>query len=192
MSVEIGQPWETIAAPGGFVVRTKSGTLVGYSTKSALVPELRLSFAVAFNGAFGDWYVGNALLVNISALLVPAFVEAITPLQPPRTPGPHPLDYVGTYAQSANAGNTAVVAVDALGQLTLSSAVLGDAGVLEAVNASLLPDAFRMFQDPTAVNCEHVAMADSVWGWPVLFQRSGGGNVTSLRIVNWGGEWNKT
>lgn len=49
-SITIGQPWEMFNV-GGYIVRSKSGTLTGFGTKSAVVPELRLSFAFCFNGA---------------------------------------------------------------------------------------------------------------------------------------------
>lgn len=55
----VGTPWEQApvpAAAGGYYIpRTKSGTLSGYATKSGLIPELRLSFAMQYNGNFDDW-----------------------------------------------------------------------------------------------------------------------------------------
>ena len=163
-SIVIGQPWETFVLPsadGGFVVRTKSGTLNGYSTKSALVAELRLSFAFSFNGNFKDWYAGNGLLESVAGELVPAFTQALLALQPPRAAGARAADYVGTYAQAANPANVATVALDGRGQLVLSAAqTLGPPAVLEAVGAAA-PEVFRMFQDTSGDSCEHPAMADT-------------------------------
>ena len=196
-SIVIGSPWETFVLPdagGGVIVRTKSGTLFGYSTKSAVVPELRLSFAYSFNGNYADWYGGNTLLRNVSALLVPAFVSALAALQPPRDAGPRAADYVGSYSQFANPANVAAVAFDASGQLVLTApATIGAPAVLEAVGAAL-PDAFRMYQDAAdaADSCEHAAMDDTAWAQPLIFARGADGKVANFSAVNWQGAWAKT
>ena len=98
-SIIMGQPWQTFVLDSGFVVRSKSGTLSGFSTMSAVIPELRLSFAYTFNGNYG-WYAGNDLLKNVTNALAPAFAGVITGLLPPRSGGPTPSDYVGTYTQA--------------------------------------------------------------------------------------------
>ena len=190
-SIALGAPWETyVLEDAGVIVRTKSGTLVGYSTKSALVAELQLSFAYSFNGNYAEWYEGNALLETISRTLVPAFVTALTALQPPRSAGPSASDFVGQYTQDANTNNVAVVSLDGAGQLVLASAAIGASAVLEAVGAAL-PDAFRLYQDPTSDTCEHLAMDDTAWAQPVVFTRGADGKVASLGLVNWDGAWTK-
>jgi hypothetical protein len=135
-------------------------------------------------------YEGNALLKTISRTLVPAFVAALAALQPPRSAGPSAADFVGRYTQDANPNNVATVTLDGAGQLVLASAAIGASAVLEAVGAAL-PNAFRMFQDPTSDTCEHLAMDDTSWAQPVVFTRGTDGKVASLGLVNWDGAWSK-
>lgn len=194
-SIFIGLPWENFVLPssdGGFIVRTKSGTLNGYSTKSGFVSELRLSFAFSFNGNFKDWYAGNSLLETVASELVASFTEVLKGLQPPRATGPQAADYVGVYKQAVNPLNLANITIDSSGQLVLSSDVaLGPPAVLEYVG-TLAPEVFRMYQDPTLVTCEHPAMADTAWAMPVVFTRSADKQqVQSFAIVNWEGQWIK-
>jgi hypothetical protein len=195
-SIVVGAPWETFVLPsvdGGFVVRTKSGTLNGYSIKSGLVAELRLSFAFAFNGNFVDWYAGNALVQALVGELVPAFTEVLHgALQPSRPAGPSPADYVGTYKQAANPENVATIELDGAGQLALSApGTLGVPAVLEWAGAAA-PEVFRMYQDAASNSCEHAAMADTAFAIPVVFTRSAG-PILSMRLVNWDGPgpWTK-
>ena len=141
---------------------------------------------------FADWYTGNALLLNVSEALVPAFAAAITAALPPRAAGPTPADYVGTYTQTANPANTATVALDGTGQLVVTSPVLSGApsAVMEWAGPRA-PDAFLLFGDPTASTCEHVVFGDVTYGVPLVFTRAGG-RVVSLAFVNWNGPWQKT
>ena len=186
-TIAMGQPWETFNV-GGFIVRSKSGTLNGFATKSAVIPELRLSFAFNYNGNFKSWYTGNDLLANVTLELVPAIVAAIAQFQPPRPAGPSPADYEGTYAQIANPNNVATIALNARGELTISSSTVGSAVLGWA--GPLASDAFRMYQDPTSDTCEHTVMNDIVWGAPLPFTREGGA-VVSFMTVNWDGAWKK-
>ena len=71
-----------------------------------------------------------------------------------------------------------------------SAAALGAPAVLEAVGAGV-PDAFRMYQDPSADTCEHILMDDTAWAQPVAFARGTDGKVASFAIPNWTGEWVK-
>ena len=191
-SIVIGLPWETFVLPsedGGFIVRTKSGTLNGYSTKSGFVSELQLSFAFSYNGNFKDWYAGNSLLETVSSELVTAFTTVLKGLQPPRSSGPQAADYVGVYKQVANPLNVANITIDSLGQLVLTAPdALGPAAVLEYVGAAV-PEIFRMYQDPTIVTCEHPAMADTAWAMPVVFTRGSDKQVQGFSLVNWNGQW---
>ena len=193
-SIVLGAPWEAYvlnSTAGGFIVRTKSGTLNGYSTKSGLVAELQLSFAFSYNGNFRDWYVGNSVLETVASELAGGFAAAVEALQPPRDAGPSPSDYTGHYVQAANTANVADVMVDGTGQLVMVSEVaLGLPAVLEAVGAAL-PDAFRAFQDTTTNTCEHVLMDDTLFAQPVVFARGADGKVASFAIPNWSGQWLK-
>jgi hypothetical protein len=133
-SLLVGSPWEQVVVPptnesgaaaGGYLVRSKSGTLDGYATKSAVLPELRLSFAFCYNGNFADWYTGDDLLRAVAQALIPAVQAAITPLQPPRATGPPDVAaaVAGNFSQLADpSGSTiATVSMDAAsGQLMLS------------------------------------------------------------------------
>lgn len=194
-SIAMGAPWETFVMPsvagGGVVVRTKSGTLSGYATKSAVVPELRLSFALSYNGNFADWYTGNALVQSVAATLVPALTTALQALQPPADAGPSPNDFVGTYVQVSDPSTNASVTL-AGGVLSLASPALGDPpAVLDwaGARAAQLKDTFLASQDPGADTCEHTVFGDIAWKLPVVFTRGAGGAVSSLRLPNFDGEW---
>jgi len=194
-SIVLGAPWETFqlnSSAGGFVVRTKSGTLNGYSTKSGLVAELQLSFAFSYNGEFASWYAGNALLQTVASELVAGFSAAVAALQPPRDAGARAADYVGHYAQAADTTSVANIALDGAGQLVMTSeSVLSNApAVLEAVGAAL-PDSFRMFQDPSTDTCEHFVMGDIVFAQPIGFSRGADGNVSGFALPSWTGAWLK-
>lgn len=124
---------------------------------------------------------------------MPAFAAAMAAAVPPRTPGPTPRDYVGTYAQVANPANTATVSVDGAGQLVVTSRVISGApsAVMEWAGPRA-PDAYLLFGDPTTTSCEHVVFGDVTWGVPLAFTRGAGGAVASLAFVNWDGPWEKT
>lgn len=169
-SVSIGHVWE-IDNLNSFNWRTKSGTLNGFSSKSAVLPELRLSFAFAFNGNVPDWYTGDNLLKDVASTLGSAFAAVLPRYQPPRDPGPRPADYIGTYKQGGTS-NVAQIATDLQGQLTFHGNFFKgkDTAVVLDFERNA-QDVYRMFGDPTASSCEHVLFLDVLWASPIVFQR---------------------
>jgi CubicO group peptidase (beta-lactamase class C family) len=194
-SIIMGLPWEMFILPssdGSFIVKTKSGTLNGYSTKSGLINELQLSFAFSFNGNFKDWYAGNSLLETVASELVSGFTTVLKSLQPPRSAGPKALEYIGVYTQDINQANIANITLDLNGQLILDAPnALGHIAILEYLGDTI-PDIFRLYQDPTNNTCEHQAEADTAWAIPIVFSRDAiTGLIKSFAIVNWSGDWSK-
>jgi len=88
-----GTPWEAIFQ-NGYLVRRKGGNIQGYASVVAMVPELRLSAVVMWNGQVDEFAVSDALW----DILLPAFETALLALQPPPALPPNPAQYAGTYA----------------------------------------------------------------------------------------------
>lgn len=201
-SLIVGSPWETLLLDG-YVVRSKSGTLDGYSTKSAVLPELRLSFSFTFNGNFPNWYAGDGLLRQVASTLIPAVQQAITPLQPGRPVGPLASTLAGNYTWDGDSTGqvVAVVALVNAGgsigqqlQITITGPgappqvnVLGYAASQGQAQAQL----YRLYQTGfTSQNCEHLFMQDTSYGWPVVFAPVGSSSW-SLAISDWTGSWTR-
>lgn len=188
-SMSIGRTWE-IYNVDGFYFRMKSGTVNGFSTKSAVLPELRLSFAFSYNGNFPDWYTGDDLQKQAAASLGPALVSVLSKLQPPRHSGPNAGDYIGTYTQAADKSNMVKISFDSQGQLVFSGNVVTGQLLLEYEPKA--KDTYRMFGDPTSQTCEHLLFLDLPWASPIQFQRNPAGQgVVSFSMINMEGSWLK-
>jgi CubicO group peptidase (beta-lactamase class C family) len=180
-------PWETLPVDD-FVLRTKSGTLEGYATKTAIIPELSLSITFCFNGNFADWYYGQALISNVTSGIASALQTVVSSLQPPRSAGNNAADFVGTYIWDGDSTVSAVVSPTAG---TLLFQMTGDAAPAFMQRVTQLNDTFLLYYNSSASDCEHVFMGDVGVGTPVLFFRNTAGNVTSFQTINFSGSFTK-
>jgi CubicO group peptidase (beta-lactamase class C family) len=75
-----GTPWEnSVDAGTGFTVRRKSGNLPGFTALFSLVPELRVALTLNVNYGIDELTVAD----QVWALILPALVRTLLPLQPP-------------------------------------------------------------------------------------------------------------
>eukprot|EP01116_Phalansterium_solitarium_P017147 TRINITY_DN414_c0_g1_i1.p1 TRINITY_DN414_c0_g1~~TRINITY_DN414_c0_g1_i1.p1 ORF type:complete len:245 (-),score=72.94 TRINITY_DN414_c0_g1_i1:96-830(-) len=88
----IGTPWES-AYQAPYVVRSKGGNVDGYSALVSLVPELQLGLTMLWNGGVDEFAWANSSW----SVLLPAFVSALSLLQPPVPLPPNISSYVGFY-----------------------------------------------------------------------------------------------
>jgi len=92
-----GLPWE-FNYTSNIYVKSKAGELAGYSTQLAIVPDIKLGiFHVATVSDTTDESVWTIPALNI---LIPAFMEALTALQPKPTLPPNWQSYTGIYLMS--------------------------------------------------------------------------------------------
>jgi len=139
----VGAPWETrivaasaAAGAAGLQALCKGGNLPGYTALLALVPELELSVAAAWNGGVDEFAFADAAL----AALVPPLVAALGALAPvpPYDPSPSPADYEGTYAL----GGTEVVVRLESGLLLWYCSAIGAQVILDHLGGDLFRAAF--------------------------------------------------
>jgi CubicO group peptidase (beta-lactamase class C family) len=186
-SLLMGTPWEQMAV-NNFLVRTKSGTLTGYATKTTIIPELRLSMTFCFNGNFGSWYTGQAVIQNVTNSIATALQSVLAQLQPARNAGPNPSDFVGTYVQADD--NTTGANVTLSGG-SLFFQMTGDVAPAAMQVVSSLQDTYLLFYNATSSDCEHVIMGDTQVGTPVLFKRDSKGNIKSFETIDFSGKFDK-
>jgi hypothetical protein len=196
-----GAPWETrvvavtdAAAPqpppslggravgGGVLALLKGGNLPGYTALVAIVPELELTLAAAYNGAADEFDFADAALGS----LVPALASTLAALAPapPYDPSPSPQDYVGTYALGA----TEVIVRYEQGLLLWYCSAIGAQVILDHLEGDL----FRAAFPDSSFTCllgELEALRYQV----VAFGRGGGGAVVSTQMAGWipGAVWSR-
>lgn len=108
-----GTPWEARFS-NGHLIRRKGGNINGYAGVVSVVPELRLSVAIQWNGQVNEFTAAD----GVWGLLLPAFEQTLQKLQPAPMLPPDPSQYTGTYA-SSDPNITALVTVQS-GTLTIT------------------------------------------------------------------------
>lgn len=139
-----------------------------------------------------------ALLRSCHCSLIPAFIDALTPLQPqpPAPPGPSPADYVGTYYSS---DTLSIAQVDLYqGQLVWGTNVLGSPlNVLISYFASSssggnATDVFAIYITPGTAPC-FISELQALDYQHVVFARNDTGAVVTTSLPGWipGVVWTK-
>jgi hypothetical protein len=170
-----GTPWE-IFYLGGYAARTKAGNLNSWASSISFVPELGIGLVGLWNGPFDS----SGFSKQAMSLLIPAMVEALTPLRPAPvqpTAGRGAEVYKGTFS---NVG--VVISVQTLpdGRITLA---YGSARLLISFVSSLDgTDTFSLYVYGDSLPCLAAEFA-SYNAETVIFQMDPtSGNATSIAI----------
>jgi len=188
-----GLPWESHVV-NGVTVHTKAGDLDGYMTKSAVIPEIRLSFAFAYNGNLEPFSRGDVVIKEVAAQLTAAFIATLQNLQPKRNAGPSASDYFGVYVLAGQPSSVnATVKLDDVGQLVLISPLISPEPLTLEFVSPQTPDTFRAYGQPTSLPCESTMFLDATWASPMRFWRNSVNPliVESLTVINVNGFWIK-
>jgi CubicO group peptidase (beta-lactamase class C family) len=183
-----GSPWETLVVPvadpvgGNVLALLKGGNIPGYTAVVALVPELELTLAAAFNGGADEFAFAEAAL----GVLVPALVSTLAALAPvpAYNPSPDPAAYVGTYTL----GDTEVLVRFEQGQLLWFCSAVGAQVILDHLEGDLFRAAFPDSSFPCLLG-ELEALRYQV----VAFGRGDGGVVATTQMAGWipGAVWTR-
>ena len=104
-----GTPWENaLDAATGFTVRRKGGNLPGFTALFSLVPELRVALTVNINYGVDEFGLAD----QAWALILPALVRMLLPLQPPPPLLPaNASAYAGAYRMAGQPAGSPTIPV---------------------------------------------------------------------------------
>lgn len=187
-SFQQGTPFEMFLSEYDFLVRGKDGVIDGFNSYVGLVPELRLSVVMLFNGPADDLL---ALARAAFATLIPPLVDALAAVQPGPLPAANPSDYVGPYACSDPSLSGSVVLVNAT-VLKLDTPIAPFPLLLSAVPGAV--DSFTLYVDPvtsSGASCSNL-YSSNAYGY-VTFLRGSNNELTGfvMPMITPGTNWTK-
>jgi len=164
-----GMPFETVFMHN-YLVRSKGGNINGYSTYFSLIPELQLGLNIFWNGEVDD-----ELGFLAYDILIPAFVDTLSQMQPTPPLPPDPENYIGEYIIAGSI--TAQIEV-LEGYLLL---FVDDEGVIELALSYFSQGIFQIWLPPNTETCSGMDFSGTQ-GEYVFFQMDESGIAQNFTI----------
>eukprot|EP01116_Phalansterium_solitarium_P014939 TRINITY_DN3286_c0_g1_i1.p1 TRINITY_DN3286_c0_g1~~TRINITY_DN3286_c0_g1_i1.p1 ORF type:complete len:502 (-),score=146.34 TRINITY_DN3286_c0_g1_i1:116-1621(-) len=181
-ATSIGTPWESVQVSGA-VCRRKGGNINGFTSLTGVVPDLTLGLVILWNGGANEFDWSTAVL----NLLVPAFIEALGPLQPGPPQPPQPQQFVGNFISPADGSAGTVAIVSGQLQLTMQGSIL-PLSWLDTTE----PDSqvFQLTVPPGVLSCLATEL-EAISNQYVVFGLGPDGSVVNLTLpgLAWGEVW---
>lgn len=169
---------------GEYVVRVKEGSLPGYASIIAVVPELNISVSAVFNSPFS----GGALLQIVMPYILEAFEASLYAITAPypieSVIGPQPYYYVGNFVNPYTGGVVQITLYNGNKNLVLYFNDYGfqmGAYLVYVAESSPTGSIYRLYFAPESMSCMLSELL-AVSGQYVFFEKNAAGLATSFQI----------